>query len=296
MSPSPLVFADASSTLDEAFFVVFGVPLDHTASYRPGARFAPRAIRECSFNFETYNMGLDTDLRDVPVHDMGDVEEAAPRDMLAEARETSRRIASMGKIPLALGGEHSITPHVLGGLADGIRERGERADMLAVVFDAHLDYRREYLGDRESHACAVRRMAEILGEENVRVVGIRSADREELREAKAGGLVWHTPEEAEDMGVESLLESMLEETGAEKVYLSLDIDAIDPAYAPGTGTPEPFGLHPRFVRDSIRYLAPWLVGMDVVEVCPPADNGNTSSLAARLIREFLGAVFLHSKR
>lgn len=274
-----LFFADAVSDLNASRYVIVGIPYDRTGSHREGTGQAPQCIRKESYNFETYLYDLDIDLTDVPIHDMGDL---SPLQNEGEASnsisQTIRKILGAGKIPIILGGEHSITPFVI----------PEFGDISILVFDAHLDFRDEYEGDRNSHACSTRRISEIVGPERVLAVGVRSMCREELAHAGTAELKFVTADEVRERPFEDIIKT-IDKKLAGKVYVSLDMDAIDPAHAPGVGTPEPFGLTPIFVRDVIRHLAPRIVGLDIVEVCPPFDNGNTASLAAKLLRDFIGA-------
>ena len=295
------LFADAKDLSDSTRFVIFGVPYDRTASFRPGARFAPDRIREASYNFETYITDLGVDLRDVPFADIGDVEEVgAPKEMVRAVYEVAREVvsapvftsASTGSIlPFVVGGEHSVSPSVVRALFEKYG-----TEMGVLVVDAHLDFRDEYLGEKHSHACAVRRISETVSVEKVWVVGVRSASREEHSDAVEMGLRWFSPEEAEKLGARGIVERFFSTVGVQRVYLSVDIDGIDPSEAPGTGTPEPFGLRAVFVRDMIRAIGGRLVGMDVVEVCPPVDNGNTAALAARLLREAMAVVCSADRR
>ncbi|MDG6220623.1 MAG: agmatinase [Candidatus Thermoplasmatota archaeon] len=280
-------FAEADKSFEEAKYVIFGVPFDRTASYRPGARFAPMEIRKASYNFETYMFEHDVDLLDVPAHDMGDTDDfGSTEDMAMEVLDISDRIAGAKKFPIAIGGEHGISPPVLEALA------GHYPGELGVlIIDAHLDFRAEYMGDRNNHACAARRFSESVGVDRVFPIGVRSICREEMDDAKKMGLRWMSARKAMAMKPADALAEAVSSMKAQNLYLSIDIDGIDPAFAPGTGTPEPFGLGDCWVRDLIQAAAPRLVGMDLVEVCPPADQGNTAALGARLIREALAATW-----
>ena len=270
-----LRFADATSTFEDSRFVLFGVPFDRTTTFRGGTRFAPTTVREASRNFEPDMPEHDVDIRDVPFHDMGDIEEEGSADeMVASIAEEAKTVVSAGKYPIAIGGEHSVTPPIVRAFGDSVS---------AVIIDAHLDFNDEYQGLRNSHACAHKRVEDVVGKGNVFAFGVRSWSRDER------------PEEAlftdtftiHERGCETAFEEMLSKLTRRPVYLSLDIDGIDPAYAPGTGTPEPFGLSAFDVRYIVNRLGDRLVGFDVVEVCPPYDNGNTSMLAARYIREVI---------
>ena len=269
-------FADADAVFSFGKYVILGVPLDVTGTHRRGTDKAPEAIRNESYNFETFNHELGIDLADVPIHDMGDL----PVDdhMRMEVFDAIAKIYGAGKIPIMLGGEHSLTPHAVEAFSDAA----------VLVFDAHLDYRDSYEGDKNSHACATRRIDEVISPEKVLPVGVRSICKEELLDAQKLGLEYITAEKAKEMGTEGLKE-YLDDIMPGNIYVSIDMDGIDPAFAPGVGTPEPFGLDPQMVRDIIRHIAHRVVGLDVVEVNPAFDHGNTAALAAKLIRDFIAA-------
>jgi len=269
-----LRFQGAESGFEEAEFVIVGVPFDRTTSYRSGTRMGPTAIREASLNFEMENYEHGTSLNDINLHDAGDLfEEGTVDEMVTAIEEEAKRIVDGGKFPIFIGGEHSITPPIVKAFGP----------VSAVTIDAHLDFRDEYQGLRNSHACAHKRIEDVVGKGNVFAFGIRSIGGEE----RSDEALYADAFEIHEKGCEKVFESMLKKLKRKPVYLSLDIDGIDPAYAPGTGTPEPFGLTPWDVRGIINRLGERLVGFDVVEVSPPYDNGNTSILAARMIREVI---------
>ncbi|UCE92124.1 MAG: agmatinase [Methanobacteriota archaeon] len=283
-SRGALVFADAGYSMDDAYFVLFGVPFDRTTTFRSGTRFAPTTIREASRNFEADMPEHGVDIRDVPFHDMGDLDEEGSADEMVAAIEVEARdLVSNGKFPIAIGGEHSITPPIV---------KAFGSEVSVVIIDAHLDYNDEYQGLKHSHACAHKRVEDIVGKGNVFAFGIRSWSKDERPEEAlfADAFTIH------ERGCEEVFEDMLSRLDRKPVYLSLDIDGIDPAYAPGTGTPEPFGLTSFDVRYIVNRLADRLVGFDVVEVCPPYDNGNTSMLAARYVREVVAVKWKASRK
>ncbi len=282
-------FADANATFPEARYVVLGVPFDRTTSFRPGARFGPDSIRQHSWNFETYNFETGLDLADVPVHDLGNLEEfGSAADMVEGVREAVKPIWEEGKFPITLGGDHACAPPAV--------EAVPRDASLGVLYiDAHLDFRDEYLGDRRSHACSSRRMVERLGSKNVVVLGVRSMSRDEKEDNDRIGMPFYSADDIHREGIVAVARKALDRLTTEKVYISLDIDGVDPAYAPGTGTPEPFGLSPLDVKTIVDMASPRLAGMDIMEVSPPWDNGNTSALAARLAREAILRVELHRR-
>lgn len=252
---------------------LLGVPYDRTASFRSGARFGPAAIRWASQSIESYSPVLDRDLEEVVFTDRGDleVEHLSPEVMVDTV---AREVASVAGLPVLLGGEHTVTVGAVRALA------ARHPDLRVLVLDAHLDLREEYEGSRWSHACATRRLVDATGWERVAALGIRSGTREEFETARAllaverrlrvGGEVW------------SRLEGL-------PLYLSIDIDVLDPSAAPGTGNPEPGGPSAADLFDLLRVLRPLrIVGIDVVEVAPPYDpSGRTAVLAALVIREAL---------
>lgn len=283
----PLTFADAGAPLKGAGFVILGVPFDATSSFRPGAKFAPNAMREASWNFETFHHQHGIDLSDIAVHDAGNLEDLARvEDMLKEVHTAVDGILDNGSFPIVLGGEHSLTPGVLAAIR-------ERQDFGVVVLDAHMDFRDEYLNLRGSHACATRRSSEIVGPEAIVPIGVRSVSRDELEEIGRdfrGRFRYIDSHEVRRTGMGPAVRKALRWIGKRRCYLSLDTDALDPAYAPGTGTPEPFGLSSWDVLEAVKLLAPRLVGFDIVEIVPNYDNGNTAALGARIVREVIVAV------
>ncbi|MFQ6128866.1 MAG: agmatinase [Thermoplasmata archaeon] len=281
MRPAPLVFADARASLQEAEFVIFGVPFEQAPTFRKGSSLAPTKIREASYNFESYIFEQDIDLDDIQFHDAGDVECSDRIDeVLERIRSFSRNIVGSGKIPVAIGGDHSITPAIVGSF-DNIG---------VIILDAHLDFRDSYEDERNSHACVARRVSEIVGIDHVLPVGVRSLSKEELIDAGNLGLSYIPACEIfERKLMASVARKALSFIERKQVYLSVDMDVIDPAYAPAVGNPEPFGLTPSQVREFIDLLGSKLVGLDFVEVSPPHDWGSTSLLAARLIREAIAA-------
>ena len=274
--PNGISFADAESTYNDADVCIYGIPYDHTACFRAGAREGPMAIRRASYNFERSHFEHGR-LPELSVFDYGDCDDFFyPEDMIDEVMFAMGNPIRDGKFTVAFGGEHSVNIPI-------IRCFQERSIAL-ISIDAHLDSRDEYMGAANSHACIMRRAAEHLGLDNVYVLGVRSVADEELDRDDAVPFV--SAYDILDNGIEKAVSLALDSVKAEKVYLTVDIDGIDPAFAPGTGTPEPFGLHPYDVKKAINAIGDRLVGFDVCEVCPPADPaGCTAVLAARLAKE-----------
>mgnify|MGYP005834078705 FL=1 len=269
-----LHFADADASYEDARYVVFGVPYDGTTSFRPGTRFGPRAIRELSFNFESYDLSTGIDFCEVPVADLGDLAVSkVPEEVVGQVADIAGDIVGDGKVPVMLGGEHTATVGAV---------RAVRPDVY-VVCDAHLDLRDELDGTPYSHGCVTRRVLDMVGD--VVIIGARSGDREQF-EVAAERTRLYTADTVRERGIGAVLAEVLDLIGDKRVYLSIDADAIDCCLTPGLGTPEPFGMTPLEIREVVRTLAPQVVGFDYVEVAP-FDSGQTAAVAAQMVREFI---------
>ncbi|HEY9245884.1 MAG TPA: agmatinase [Candidatus Methanoperedens sp.] len=275
-------FADANSDYEKARYVICGVPFDGTSCFRRGSRDAPRAMRDNSYNFEAYNHFFDIDLSDVNIHDAGDVDVSdgidATLDMISIH---ARRFVADCKIPVMLGGEHSLTLP----FAEACKKKYD--DLGFVVLDAHMDMRPEYEGEINSHACISRHIFETVTQKYASV-GIRSGTRQEYEYTRENRLKVFSAEDVISNGIEKVIHE-IRDIMQGPIYLSIDMDAIDPAYAPALGTPEPYGLTPRDVRYVISCLAPDIVGFDLVEIAPAYDSGGTALLGAKLVRDFIAA-------
>ena len=285
--------------------VVVGAPVDDFVTFRPGARFGPRAIRtgyDAGGDPRMPHMDLGIDPFDsLTVVDHGDAE-VVPGDGRAGHAAIRRMVDGVlnaGAIPVVLGGDHSISyPDISAAAAH------YPSGALAVVqFDTHADTATENWGVKEAHGTPFRRMVDeglILGSRLVQV-GLRGywPGKEEFDWARANGVRWHRMEEIIERGIDAVIDDVLEEVdGAEALWLSVDVDVLDPAFAPGTGTPEPGGMNTRELLRAVRrlVLARGLGGMDVVEVSPPYDHANITAIAAnRVVLEALSALTLHRK-
>lgn len=257
-----------------ANFVVVGAPLDVSTTFQPGTRFGPRRIRTFAEPFDDYDRRTDQHFSQLGVTDHGDIRAWDDVPAYLEYLEgTLRDIVWDDAVPLMLGGEHTVS------LA-GVRAVSPE---VVVCLDAHLDLYDAYDGNEHSHASVMRRILEVESVEEVVLLGIRAGSKEEWERAAEDDVTVVPPEDVADWTARDRLEGR-------DVYLSLDIDAADPAYAPGTGTTEPFGLEPRELRDVVREVAPHASGFDVVEV-NDRDDGQAASLAGKLVREF---VFSHA--
>lgn len=280
LKPNVETFIGCDAGYEEAKIVLFGAPFDSTTSYRPGTRFGPSAMRHESFGLETYSPYQDKDLTDYAVFDSGDLElcfgsqEAALRDI----EDRAAAILEDGKFPLLLGGEHLVT---LGSVRAAVKKYPE---LHIIHFDAHADLRDDYLGAKLSHACVLRRCHELVGDGRIHQFCIRSGDREEFRFAKD-----HT--DLHPFSFEGLKETV-EGLKDVPVYFTIDLDCLDPACFPGTGTPEAGGVTFPQLLEAIRTVAGAnVVGADVNELSPMLDaSGASTALACKVLRELLLAL------
>jgi len=283
-------FTGISSAYDKSHFVFFGVPYDKTSTYRAGSRFAPGALRDVSANMELYSVRSKVDLEQVAVHDWGDV------DIVENLVETLGRVKSVcselldsNKIPIMAGGEHSITKSA----ADAFPEN---TGLLS--FDAHLDLRDEFLGERLSHATFMRRVSEKLGSDHIMEVGIRAFSRPELDFARKSGVTMITPQDLRETGTSKTAQRIRGFlSGFSHSYVTVDIDVLDPAFAPGVGNPEPDGISTDELLTLIdASMQKNTVGFDLVEVSPQLDSGQTAAVGVKVIFEAIAALSTRSNK
>lgn len=275
-------FIACDSAYEDAKIVLFGAPFDSTTSYRPGARFGSAAIRHESFGLETYSPFQNKDLTDYATFDSGDLElcfgsaELALADIEARADE----ILNDGKFPLLIGGEHLVT---LGSLRALVKRY---PDLHVIHFDAHADLRDHYLGAKLSHACVMRRAHELLGDGRIHQFCIRSGDRAEFTFARS-----HTDLHLYGFcGLDALVQN-LHDKGV-PVYFTLDLDCLDPAAFPGTGTPEAGGVSfLQLLNAIVRVCDCHVVGADINELAPMLDpSGVSTATACKILRELILAI------
>ena len=268
-----------SADLSKSRFGFFGVPYDRTCTYKPGSRFGPNAIRDVSANLELYSIRSNVDLESVPIADLGDV------DTLEQLPETLSRVSAVWselvgqrKFPIIVGGEHSITKAPF----DVID-----SDVGILNFDAHLDLRDEFLGERLSHATFMRRIAEKIGPSNVMEVGIRAFSKPELDYCKKTGVNLVFANEIHRATIGNVIRKISSFISRhEKMYVTVDIDVLDPAFAPGVGNPEPDGISTdNLITMVTSAVGKNTIGLDLVEVCPPLDTGQTAAVGAKIIFE-----------
>lgn len=273
-------FLGCDADWEEARVVLYGAPYDSTTSFRPGTRFGSRAIRAESYGLELYSPYQDAELRG-RVLDSGDLElpfgDPAPALAMIEAR--AAEILQGGKVPFLLGGEHLVT---LGAVRAAAKAH---PDLHILHFDAHADLRADYLGAPLSHACVLRRCHELVGDHRIYQFGIRSGDKAEFDWGK--GHVFTHKFDLEGLG------EALDALQGKPVYLTVDLDVLDPSVFPGTGTPEPGGVSfdalRRAVTDACRRLK--IVAADVNELSPHYDpSGISTAAACKIVREMLIAL------
>ena len=278
------VFGGVQKPLEKAKYVVFGVPFDVTSTYRTGARFGPNAIREASLNIETFSFRTGVDLEDLLIHDLGDLHvSTSPRKTVGMIAHVVADVLSAGKMPVAVGGEHTITLGVLKGL-------GSIAKKTAIVsFDAHLDLRREYQGLTLSHTTFMRLVNEEVKPAKIFEVGTRAVCREELDYAKKAGVEFITSLQLRREGTGKTIRNLKEKlVPYDSVYLSVDMDVLDPAFAPAVQNPEAGGIDTNTLIDVICALCDKrVIGFDVLEIAPVYDQGISAVVAARIMFEVL---------
>ena len=283
VSPSN-VFSGFQISFDNADYVVLGVPFDVTSTYRTGARFGPTAIRQASLNIETYSFRSGVDVENIKIHDLGDLHVSTDTGKTLEMLQSViKDIVSAGKIPVTIGGEHTITL----GIAKGL---GKAASKTAIVsFDAHLDLRNEYSGLKVSHTTFMRRTNEEVRPAKIIEVGTRAVCKEELKYAKEANIDFFTTQYIRKEG-SALVAKLLKEKLAtcKNVYLSVDMDILDPAFVPAVQNPEGDGLGMHHLLDILGSICDErVVGFDVLEIAPDYDRGVSAVQAAKVIFEML---------
>ena len=278
------VLSGFQKPFEEADYVIFGVPFDVTSTYRTGARFGPTAIREASLNIETYSFRTDMDVEDLRLHDLGDLHISTDTaKTLERIKLVVKDLLDAEKTPVAIGGEHTITLGIMKGL-------GAKASKTAVVsFDAHLDLRDEFLGLKLSHTTFMHRINEEAKPAKIFEVGTRAVCKEELAYAKKAGIEFFTTQQIRKEGAKEIARRLKEALATyENLYLTVDMDVLDPAFAPAVQNPEPDGLEPHCLLDILCDLCDdRVVGFDVVEIAPNYDHGISAVQATKTIFETL---------
>lgn len=277
MIDTDLTFIACDATYDEASSVIFGAPFDGTTSYRPGARFGPQHIRMESNGLETYSPYQQRDLTDFAICDTGDLELpfGNTKKVLELIEERTEQILGDKKMPVMLGGEHLVT---LGAMRSIVKHY---PDVRIVHFDAHTDLRNDYLGEALSHATVIRRVWELIGDDRIYQFGIRSGERDEFEFASQHTNLLAVTADDVYQAYDTIKH--------QPIYITLDLDVLDPSLFAGTGTPEAGGL---FFNELLKCLRVFkdchIVGFDLVELAPHYDaSGVSTAVAGKLLREML---------
>lgn len=280
VSPSP-VFAGVQKPFEQADYIIVGVPFDATSTFRRGARFAPLAIREASLNMETYSLRSNMDVEDLKLHDLGDLHVSGKVDeTLKRLKLVVKDLLDAEKTPVIIGGEHTVSLGVMQAVG---------GNTALISFDAHLDLRNEYLERTVSHTTFMRRIHEEIRPKRILEVGTRAVCKEELDYAEKSGIEFLTIYQIRRDGTEKTLETIENVlANCESVYLTVDMDVLDPAVAPAVQNPEPDGLSMHLFLDLLCAVCDQrIVAFDLVEVSPRYDSGVTAVQAAKTLFEAL---------
>jgi agmatinase len=275
--PADPRFIACRASLPEARVALFGIPFEGRVNLRRGADHGPRELRLASDSIETYSPFLGRDLEDLAIADLGDCElgDGSPREQLGRARVEIRRFWRPGLRPVMLGGDHTATLPVIEVLAPAIPE------LRILQLDAHPDLREEFLGERYNYASAMARVMDVVAPERVYQVGMRTGAREEYQRKAPHLFPAHRTRPLD------AVRSLLPELAAHPLYVTVDVDVLDPSEAPGTGAPEPCGITAAELVEIVRLLAPCsIVGTDLMEVAHAWDpSGRTGITASWILRE-----------
>ena len=277
MIPADPPFISCRASLADARIAIFGIPFEGTVNLRRGADHGPRDLRIASDSIETYSPVLDRDLDDLAMVDLGDCElgSGSPREQLARARAEVEAFWRPGLLPVMLGGDHTATLPVIEVLAAAI------PDLRILQLDAHPDLREEFLGERYNYASAMARVMDVVPPARVYQVGMRTGDRSEYRREAPHLYPSHAihPIDA--------VRGLVPRLAAHPLYVTIDVDVLDPSEAPGTGAPEPCGLRAAELIEIVRLLEPCsIVGTDLMEVAHAFDpSGRTGITASWILRE-----------
>ena len=280
-----LSFQSCTADYDEADVVIFSVLMDATTSFRPGTRFAGNAIRVDSIGVEWYSPYRDADLKDFKTVDTGDLDLpiGAVEDALDIVYQATKQVVKDNKLPMVIGGEHLISYPVIKALHEAYD------DLHVIHLDAHTDLRESFFGRALSHATFMRQAHKFLGDHKIFQFGIRSGDKHEFEWAKK-----HIHQQKFDF---TGLDKVVEKIKDKPVYITIDLDVLDPSVFPGTGTPEPGGMQYKdllWAFDQFEKLK-HIVGADIVELSPYLDpSGASNAVAAKSLRELI--LILHKQK
>ena len=277
MNRNVSTFIGCEAEYDESSIVVFGAPFDSTTSFRPGTRFASQVMRGESWGLESYSPYQDLDLYDFNIFDGGEIELpfGNSEGALALIEDFSTKVVEDGKIPAMIGGEHLVTLGAFRGVFK------KYPDVHVIHFDAHADLREDYLGQKLSHATVMHRVWDLVGDNKIFQFGIRSGEKEEF--------LWAKDHVYTNKFNCDTLDYALERIKGKSVYVTIDLDVLDPSVFPGTGTPEPGGIQFNELLNSILKLRGLnIVGFDINELSPQYDQtGASTAVACKVLREML---------
>jgi agmatinase len=280
-----LPFQSCTSSYKDADVAIFSCPMDTTTSFRPGTRFAGNAIRVDSFGIEWYSPYRDMSLKDYNTCDLGDLDLPIGdvKKSLSVIEKTTEQIIKDGKKVMMIGGEHLVSYPVIKAVAK------KYPDLHVIHLDAHTDLREEFFGMKFSHATVIRRVFDILGPNRIYQFGIRSGDKSEFEWSSSGNTIMR---KFDLVGLDTTVETLKDKP----VYITIDLDVLDPSVFPGTGTPEAGGITYKELLWAIDQFTKLnnIVGCDIVELSPQYDeSGVSNAVAGKTLRELI--LLLHSK-
>ncbi len=278
------IFSGLETSFDKAKYVVVGVPFDVTSTYRTGARFGPAAIRQASLNIETFSFRTGEDIENVPINDIGDIHISTdPKKTVDMLKVVIEDIVAAGKMPVSIGGEHTITLGIMKGFGSKVKKTA------IVSFDAHLDLRKEFQGLKLSHTTFMQLINEELNPAKIIEVGTRSVCQDELKYAKKAGIEFFSTQQIKKEGTVQIIQKLKEKLAPyDNIYLSVDMDILDPAFAPAVQNPEADGITTGDLLDMVCALCDKrVIGFDVLEIAPVYDQGISAIAAAKVIFEML---------
>ncbi len=283
VSPVVNTFFGAPIEPSVATFIFAGVPFDQTSTYRQGSKQGPAAIRNASHVIESYCLQEqnNVDAALLPIADIGDIsfEPTSVQNMLRSVESVIGQIIQHDKIPLLLGGEHTLTLAAV---------RALPRDIVLLQFDAHMDLRDRYQDKEFSHACVQRRIVEQLGPDHLIQIGVRAVSKEEYDYAQEQKITFYTCDDIRKEGVNKIAQRINDAIPpGPPIYLSVDMDVLDPAFAPAVGNPEAGGISTSELLTILRVIAPRAMIFDITEVAPQYDKGITAIAAARIVTTFL---------
>lgn len=285
MNKNVTTYMGFDNNYEESNLVIFGAPFDGTTSFRPGTRFGPNAIRQEFYGLETYSPYLDEDLNNYNLFDGGDLD--LPFGNTSKALQIiydkTKKIISDNKIPFLVGGEHLVSYSSIKAVFEKYPE------LILLHFDAHADLRDDYMGEKFSHATVIRRVCDMLGDNRIYQFGIRSGEKSEFE--------WGYKHTILEKFTVNSLEKYMDKFKNKKIYITIDLDVLDPSIFPGTGTIEPGGINFKELLSVIKKVNPLdIVGADVVELSPHYDTSGTSTaVACKIIRELVLSIISNNK-